>query len=259
MRIAPGTFPPNLTHAACEGVGGSCYPLPFPAWSPPGKRAAEFLAAAVLLVLAAPVLLLAAVAVRLSSRGPVIYSQVRVGLNGRPFTVYKLRTMFHGCEAKDGARWATPDDPRVTAIGAVLRRTHLDELPQLWNVLRGEMSLVGPRPERPEFVSKLERVIPRYRERLLVRPGITGLAQIQLPPDTDLESVRRKLAYDLFYVEKCGPWTDLRILVSTGLKVVRVPFPILRALAGIPRLEVVQRHYLHLAPPPPLQAQVQPA
>ena len=113
--------------------------------------------------------------------------------------------MYHDCERLTGARWSTPGDNRVTWIGKILRATHIDELPQLFNILRGEMSLVGPRPERPEIVVGLELAIPCYRDRLQVRPGVTGLAQVQLPPDTDLESVRRKVAYDLYYIERLQP------------------------------------------------------
>jgi hypothetical protein len=122
----------------------------------------------------------------------------------------------------------------VTRLGRILRRTHLDELPQLWNILRGEMSLVGPRPERPEFVPALERAIPRYRERLAVRPGVTGLAQVQLPADTDLESVKRKLQYDLCYVERCGLWLDLRIFLATALKMAGVSFAALARIFFLP-------------------------
>src|SRR5260370_5820150 len=113
--------------------------------------------------------------------------------------------MFHNCERNSGACWATAGDPRITPVGRCLRRLHLDELPQLWNVVRGDMSLVGPRPERPEFIPHLEKHIARYQERMSVRPGLTGLAQIQLPADTDLDRVRRKLAYDLYYIghERC--------------------------------------------------------
>ncbi len=190
--------------------------------------------AAVLLVAAIPAVAVAALLVRLTSRGPAFYSQVRVGRGGRPFTLYKLRTMYHDCERLTGPRWATPDDPRVTPVGWVLRKAHVDELPQLWNVLRGEMSLVGPRPERPEFVSRLEEVIPHYRERLLVRPGITGLAQIQLPPDTDLDSVRRKLAYDRYYVHHVGFGLDARIVLGTALHLLSLPFALSRRLVRLP-------------------------
>lgn len=198
------------------------------------RTAVEFVGALVMLVVAAPVILVAALLTRLTSPGAPFYSQTRLGRNGRPYRIYKIRTMVANCEGATGARWSTPGDPRITPFGAFLRRTHVDELPQLWNVLKGDMSLIGPRPERPEFVPTLERAIPRYRERLLVRPGVTGLAQVQLPPDRDLSDVRRKLAYDLFYVERVNAWLDLRILICTALKVVGVPFGVLRKLFRMP-------------------------
>ena len=214
----------------------ACPPVTPPASTPPGraKGVLDFVLAAVLAVLAAPLILVSAVLVKLTSRGPVIYTQQRVGLNGRVFTIYKLRTMRHNCEATSGAKWATKGDARVTPLGRFLRATHLDELPQLWNVLKGDMSLVGPRPERPEFVGQLGRQIERYAERLRVRPGVTGLAQVQLPADTDLDSVRRKLAYDLYYVERGGLWLDLRLILSTVLKVLHLPFSVARCLLAIP-------------------------
>ena len=141
--------------------------------------------------MAAPFIFVAALLVKLTSRGPAFYSQVRLGLDGRPFYIRKLRTMYHNCERLSGPCWSTANDCRITPVGRFLRRSHIDELPQLWNVLCGEMSLVGPRPERPELIPTLARSIPGYRHRLEVRPGVTGLAQIQLPPDTDLDSVRR--------------------------------------------------------------------
>jgi lipopolysaccharide/colanic/teichoic acid biosynthesis glycosyltransferase len=156
--------------------------------------------------------------VRLTSSGPAFYSQLRVGRGGREFRIYKLRTMYHNCEQKSGVVWSTPGDPRITPLGAILRKTHVDELPQLLNVLRLEMSLVGPRPERPEIIPVLEREIPTYRARLKVRPGVTGLAQLRLPADTTIQSVRRKLAYDLYYIQTCGPWLDFRLVLCTALK-----------------------------------------
>jgi lipopolysaccharide/colanic/teichoic acid biosynthesis glycosyltransferase len=132
--------------------------------------------------------------------------------------------MVHECERHSGVRWATPGDPRVTRLGRFLRRTHLDEVPQLWDVVRGATSLVGPRPERPEFIPNLERAIPGYRERLEDRPGMTGLAQLQLPPDTDLASVSRKLRYDLHYLRAASFSLDLRILLCTALYLGGVPF-----------------------------------
>src|ERR1043166_4902563 len=153
-------------------------------WHNVAKSSLDFVCALLLLVLTSPIILVAAIAVKLTSRGPVFYSQTRTGKNGKPFTIFKIRTMTHNCESLTGARWACEGDPRITWIGNWLRRTHIDELPQLWNVLRGEMSLVGPRPERPEFVVGLEQAFPDYRKRLAVKPGLSGLAQIQLPADT---------------------------------------------------------------------------
>lgn len=182
------------------------------------KRFLDVVLAASLLLLAAPVLLLILLLVRLTSAGPALYRQVRVGQGGRLFTLYKVRTMIHECEKLTGPCWSSPGDWRVTPLGRWLRRWHLDELPQLWNVLRGEMSLVGPRPERPEFIPHLEQAIPHYTTRLSVPPGLTGLAQLQLPPDTDLESVRRKLTYDLYYISHMSFWLDTRLLLGTVLK-----------------------------------------
>jgi len=158
--------------------------------------------------------------VRLTSPGPGVFRQVRVGRNVKLFTMYKLRSMRSDAEKGTGAVWTTPGDARVTKLGAVLRKLHLDELPQLFNVLRGEMSLIGPRPERPEFIRVLEKHIPGYHHRLLVLPGITGLAQINLPPDTDLESVRKKQQLDLEYIRSASLLLDLRMLVSTFLRMI---------------------------------------
>jgi lipopolysaccharide/colanic/teichoic acid biosynthesis glycosyltransferase len=203
----------------------------------------DFSVALLLLVLTSPLIAFAAFLVKLSSPGPVIYSQTRLGKGGRPYRIFKLRTMIHNCERGSGARWSTAGDSRITSIGRLLRRTHIDELPQLWNVLRGEMSLVGPRPERPEFAVHLDQVIPYYRKRLAVRPGVTGLAQIQLPGDTDLESVRRKLAYDLYYIQQSTPWLDCRIILGTVLKVLGASFHGLRSGFRLPFPEHIEAAY----------------
>jgi lipopolysaccharide/colanic/teichoic acid biosynthesis glycosyltransferase len=204
------------------------------------KGTVDFVLAVVLFVLTLPLVLLAALLVKLTSRGPVFYAQTRLGLDGRPFRIHKLRTMYKDCEKDSGVCWASPGDPRVTPVGSFLRRTHLDELPQLWNVLRGEMSLVGPRPERPEFIPRLEGAIPRYRERLQIRPGVTGLAQVQLPGDTDLDSVRRKLVYDLYYIEHLSLWLDLKLIGCTACKVFHVPFRMQRRLFRVPAAATVE-------------------
>ena len=199
------------------------------------KRAFDFGFAATLLVFTAPLIGALAVLVRLTSAGPAIYAQVRLGRWGRPYTMYKLRSMAHNCELDSGPTWSVPGDPRVTLIGRILRASHLDELPQLWNVLRGEMSLVGPRPERPEIVADLVREVPRYRERLAVPPGITGLAQVQLPPDEHTDGVRRKVMVDLYYIGRPSLWLDLKILAATALKVAGLPPQWRTSLLALPR------------------------
>jgi lipopolysaccharide/colanic/teichoic acid biosynthesis glycosyltransferase len=197
------------------------------------KRAIDCALATILLVLASPLLALLAILIRCTSRGPAIYPQVRLGWRDRPFTLYKLRTMQHDCEKLTGPCWALPNDPRVTLVGRFLRATHMDELPQLWNVLRGEMSLIGPRPERPEIIVKLEDSIPHYAERRRVLPGLTGLAQLQLPPDTDLSCVRRKLVYDLHYIETASFWLDTRILAGTVFKVLGLSCQVIPPIAMV--------------------------
>jgi lipopolysaccharide/colanic/teichoic acid biosynthesis glycosyltransferase len=175
--------------------------------------------ALLLLIPGLPLIALLLVVVRLTSRGPGLYRQVRAGKGNRPFLMYKLRSMCVDAEAGSGPVWAaTEADPRVTPVGHWLRRLHLDELPQLFNVLKGEMSLVGPRPERPEFVAVLAEQIPGYLDRLKVLPGITGLAQVNLSADTDLDSVRRKLVLDREYIAHTGMWLDQRILLCTLLR-----------------------------------------
>jgi lipopolysaccharide/colanic/teichoic acid biosynthesis glycosyltransferase len=214
---------------------------PIHGWYLPCKQAVDFVAALVLGTVALPLIAASALIVKLTSRGPAFYTQVRVGRAGRPFTIYKIRSMIHNCESLTGPRWSMPGDPRVTWIGWFLRATHLDELPQLLNVLRGDMSLIGPRPERPEFFPELERELPSYAQRVTVRPGVTGLAQVQLPPDTDLGSVRRKLAHDLYYVQHVSPLLDLRLLICTACYAAGVPFSLLSRLLGVPRSGVVER------------------
>lgn len=195
-------------------------------------RAANVAFAGALMVLTLPVLLLAMLAVRLTSRGPVIYRQVRVGLDrrtrgnqsecrrgenigGRPFTIYKLRTMVVDAEQGTGAVWATSNDPRITPVGSFLRATRIDELPQLWNVLRGDMNLVGPRPERPSIVMMLKDEVDGYTLRHRVRPGITGLAQVSQAYDSNVDDVRRKVSFDLTYLNQRALSTDIKILART--------------------------------------------
>jgi lipopolysaccharide/colanic/teichoic acid biosynthesis glycosyltransferase len=212
-------------------------------WYDAAKIALDFSFALLLLILTAPLMLLAILLIKFTSRGPALYTQTRLGKNGKPFTIFKLRTMTHNCESLTGAQWSTPGDSRVTAIGRWLRKTHMDELPQLWNVLRGDMSLIGPRPERPEFCPQLEQAIPLYRERLRVRPGVTGFAQVQLPPDTDFDSVRIKLAYDLHYIQACSLWFDLKIYLGTFFKVIGLSLGAISKLCFFPEREAVESAY----------------
>jgi lipopolysaccharide/colanic/teichoic acid biosynthesis glycosyltransferase len=196
----------------------------------------HWLAAAVLLVLATPIMLITVIAVRLTSPGPAIYKQRRVGKNGRAFTLYKIRSMRVDAEARTGPVWTVNHrDPRITPLGRFLRYTHLDELPQLVNVVNGKMALVGPRPERPEFTEALAEEIPGYTERLRVLPGITGLAQLNLPPDSDVDSVRRKLVLDLEYIRAGSAKLDLLIILCTFFRLTGIGSSYVRRLTRIER------------------------
>jgi exopolysaccharide biosynthesis polyprenyl glycosylphosphotransferase len=175
----------------------------------------SFIIALVGFIVASPVMVLVALAVRFTSTGPVLFRQKRVGLNGKLFTLYKFRSMRADAEAGTGAVWAKRNDPRVTSIGGILRRTRLDELPQLFNVLRGDMSIVGPRPERPEFVSVLSEQIPFYRQRHAVKPGVTGWAQINYKYGDTIEDTVMKLEYDLYYIKNLSPSLDAYIVFHT--------------------------------------------
>jgi lipopolysaccharide/colanic/teichoic acid biosynthesis glycosyltransferase len=191
--------------------------------------------ALVLLVPGLPMIAVLSLLVRLTSPGPGIYRQSRSGLSGRPFTMYKLRSMTSDAEARTGAVWASRRDPRVTPLGKFLRKYHLDELPQLFNVLKGEMSLVGPRPERPEIVTELVEKVPDYLSRLAVPPGVTGLAQVNLPPDTVIDDVRRKLVLDREYAMTANLGLDLRIILCTIVRVCGVPNHLPRRWFGLER------------------------
>lgn len=179
------------------------------------KRILDFSVALIGLLVGAPIMLLTAVAIWLDSKGPILYRQRRAGLDGRIITVLKFRSMRVDAEAKTGAVWAGHSDSRVTRVGRFIRKWRLDEFPQLVNVLRGEMSLVGPRPERPEFVEMLSATIPFYRERLMVPPGITGWAQVKYPYAASVEAARRKLQYDLYYIKHMSFFLDVLILLRT--------------------------------------------
>lgn len=178
------------------------------------KRLFDIAASSLLLILAAPIIAVFALLVKLDSKGPAFYRQTRVGLFGQPFDVIKLRSMRTDAEV-GGAQFAQENDPRVTRLGRFIRKVRIDELPQTWSVLKGEMSFVGPRPERPEFVSDLEEQLPFYAERHMVKPGITGWAQINYPYGASLDDSRHKLEYDLYYAKNYTPFLDLLILLQT--------------------------------------------
>ena len=197
-------------------------------------RAANFIVTVVALVILLPVIILIAIAVRLDSPGPIIYRQLRVGLDrrgrldvrdstgrrvndlgGRPFMIYKFRTMPVDAEFDSGPVWARTDDDRATRVGRILRKTRLDEIPQFWNVLKGDMAVVGPRPERPNFVLELQKEIDGYRLRNRVKPGITGWAQVNRGTDLTVEDVREKVDFDIEYVRRRSLWFDLMIMLKT--------------------------------------------
>ena len=178
------------------------------------KRLFDIIFSALLLVLLFPLMGITALAIRLESTGPIFYSQIRTGLNSQSFRVYKFRSMVQNAEVR-GVQWAKTSDPRITHVGHYLRLLRLDELPQLWNVIKGEMSLIGPRPERPEFDAQLAKAIPYYNVRYLVKPGITGWAQVMYPYGASIADATEKLAYDLYYIKNYSIWLDLAIVFKT--------------------------------------------
>jgi exopolysaccharide biosynthesis polyprenyl glycosylphosphotransferase len=178
------------------------------------KRGVDVAVALAMGIAVLPFLPLVALAIRVDSPGSILYSQERVGLNGRTFRIYKFRSMRSDAE-KNGAQWATVYDTRVTRVGRFLRLSRIDELPQLWNVLRGDMTLVGPRPERPEFTDLLEAQIPEYRLRTMVKPGLTGWAQVSFRYTSSVAETRTKFEYDMYYVKFSSLAMDVRILFRT--------------------------------------------
>lgn len=179
-----------------------------------GKRGLDIAAATALLLVSAPLMLVAAIAIKLDSPGPVLYRQRRIGCNGREFDMFKFRSMVVDAE-RNGAQWAAENDRRVTRIGRILRKTRFDEIPQTFNILRGEMSFVGPRPERPEFVRVLEKEIPNYHLRHVVRPGLTGWAQVKYVYGASVDDARIKLQYDLHYIRRFTLLLDIVIMLMT--------------------------------------------
>jgi lipopolysaccharide/colanic/teichoic acid biosynthesis glycosyltransferase len=233
--------------------------LPGNGWYAPHKAMADRIVAGILLAVTAPLIGLLVLLVRANSPGPGIFKQVRLGRGGRPFLIYKIRTMSHNCERLTGPLWAKANDVRVTSLGRILRRSHLDELPQLWNVLRGEMSLVGPRPERPEFVKDLVPVIANYADRMAIVPGITGLAQVQLPPDERVDDVLLKVRCDLCYVREMSPLLDLKIMIGTALKLMGVSFERTRRILELPGCDLPGPAVAVPRPEPASIAQLQSA
>lgn len=196
-------------------------PEPMPLWERTVKRTFDIIVSTLVLIVTFPFLILIGLTVRLDSPGPAIYRQKRVGRNEKPFIIYKFRTMVNDAERQSGPTWAQKDDPRVTRVGYWLRKLRLDELPQFFNVLKGDMSLVGPRPERAYFVEQFKNQIPLYTRRLRVRPGITGWAQVKWKYDSSLDDVREKTKFDLFYIENISLRMDAKILINTFITILK--------------------------------------
>ena len=205
-RVDIDTLPPGWLERARKGQDG-----PLEAGI---RRGFDILLSLLLLAVTLPLTLATALAIKLDSPGPVFYRQERVGRGGRVFTLYKFRSMVVDAE-RGGARWASKGDPRVTRIGRIIRLARIDEIPQVLNVLKGDMAFVGPRPERPGFVTELREIIPHYDDRAVVKPGITGWAQVNYPYGASVEDARMKLAYDLYYIRRRSLFLDLLILIGT--------------------------------------------
>ncbi len=203
------------------------------------KYGVERWIAGALFLASAPVVLVLFALVRLTSPGPGFYRQTRVGLNGRLFEIVKLRSMVQDAEKPGETIWSGKRDPRVTRLGRILRTTHMDELPQLLNIVRGEMSLIGPRPERPEICEQLAESIPGYYNRAAVKPGLTGLAQINLPPDQEVSDVQRKQVLDLCYIDEANASLEVRILIATALRVAHIRGPIVSKCLGLCRQQLL--------------------
>jgi exopolysaccharide biosynthesis polyprenyl glycosylphosphotransferase len=179
------------------------------------KRGVGIILSVIGLIATLPLSLLTAFLIKLDSKGPVLYSQMRCGEGEKPFRLYKFRSMIAEAESEHGAVWAEADDPRITRVGRFIRKLRIDEIPQLWNVLKGDMSFVGPRPERPEFVNQLKATIPYYEQRMNVKPGLTGWAQVCHHYGSSVEDAREKLQYELFYIKNMNMFFDLTIMLHT--------------------------------------------
>lgn len=219
VKIAPDLYSIITGQARTLQIYGfpliDIMPQLMPEWEKRAKRIMDISFSFLFLLLSSPIILLASIAIKLESKGPVLYKQERAGLNGKPFNIYKFRSMRIDAEKYTGPIWSQKDDPRITRVGKFIRKVRMDEIPQFINVLKGEMSFVGPRPERPFFVEKLSKDIPLYKKRLKVRPGITGWAQVKHKYDETLDDVKVKLRYDLFYIENMSLRMDLKIIFRT--------------------------------------------
>jgi exopolysaccharide biosynthesis polyprenyl glycosylphosphotransferase len=190
-------------------------PQLMPEWEKKIKRLMDVVISILLIILTSPIVIITAIAIKRESKGPIFYKQERSGLDGKVFKIIKFRSMRADAEKLSGPVWSTKDDPRITKVGKFIRKVRIDEIPQMINVLKGEMSLVGPRPERPFFVEQLSKEIPFYKRRLKVRPGVTGWAQVKHKYDETVEDVKEKLRYDLFYIENMSLSNDFKILFRT--------------------------------------------
>jgi exopolysaccharide biosynthesis polyprenyl glycosylphosphotransferase len=219
IKIEPDLYNIVLGQARTNQIYGfpliEIHPELMPPWERKVKRLIDILFSLFGLILLSPILILFAVLIKLDSRGPVFFKQKRIGKNGRIFTVYKFRSMIQDAERYTGPVWAGKTDPRITRVGRFIRKVRIDEFPQLINVLSGDMSLVGPRPERPYFVDKLKRKYPLYTRRLKVQPGVTGWAQVKGKYDTTVEEVKEKLDYDLYYIDNISLRLDFLIMFYT--------------------------------------------
>jgi exopolysaccharide biosynthesis polyprenyl glycosylphosphotransferase len=219
LKIAPDLYDIISGQARTNQIYGfpliEIMPQLMPVWEQRAKRLIDIVVSSLILILFLPLWLFIALLIRVESKGPVFYLQDRVGRDGRIFKMYKFRSMYHEAEKHSGPVWANRSDPRITRVGRLIRKAHFDEVPQLINVLHGDMSLVGPRPERPYFVEQLSREIPIYQRRLKVRPGLTGWAQVKYKYDESVDDVRVKLRYDLFYIENMSLRMDMKILLTT--------------------------------------------
>ena len=196
-------------------------PEPMPLWEKAIKRILDIAISTIVLIVFMPVLVVIGILIKATSKGPAIFKQKRVGRNEKIFTILKFRTMFEDAEAESGPTWASENDPRITPLGIWLRRMRIDEIPQLMNVIKGDMSLVGPRPERSHFVDQFRAQIPLYTRRLRVRPGITGWAQVKWKYDSSFDDVKEKTKYDLYYVENVSLKMDAKILINTLITMIK--------------------------------------